>query len=87
MELDAVVAIDGHSPLGADCRFWTDAGRGYHMVGTVQASVLTGGATYFCTDGLTVWEMGGRLGSGFFELDELSRPAPWHLRELGLAPK
>jgi hypothetical protein len=33
---------------------------------------------------MTVFECGGRLGTGIFEVNELKGPAPWHRTLLGL---
>jgi hypothetical protein len=33
----------------------------------------------------TIFRLGGRLGTGFFQVNELKQPAPWDLARLGLA--
>jgi hypothetical protein len=79
------VADDGHSPEGCDARIWTTDGRGYHLTGTCDAGAVSshdGG--FFVSDGLTTFEMGGRLGTGMFEVSELKTLAPWLRDELGL---
>jgi hypothetical protein len=79
------IADDGHSPEGCDVRVWTTDGRGYHLTGTCRATAVNshdGG--WFATDGMCVFEMGGRLGTGLLEVAELTELAPWHERELGL---
>lgn len=80
------VADDGHSPEGCDVRVWTVDGRGYHLTGSCGATAVNshdGG--WFATDGLCVFEMGGRLGTGLLEVSELKALAPWHEAELGLS--
>ena len=81
----ARVADDGHSPAGCDAHIWTTEGRGYHVTGeTHSASESSHLEGFFFTDGLTVFDCGGRLGAGIFELSELKGPAPWHRSALGL---
>jgi hypothetical protein len=78
------VADDGHSPVACDTRFWTDTGRGYHLRGEVRVgSTWAEKGGFFATDGLSTFEMGGRLGSGNIELRELDGPAPWHHDQYG----
>ena len=85
METGARVADDGHSPIGCDARVWTADGRGYRLTGACQVtSVTSHDEGVFFTDGMTVFECGGRLGTGIFEVSELKGPAPWHRPVLGL---
>jgi hypothetical protein len=85
LETGARVADDGHSPTGCDARIWTADGRGYRIAGTCEVtSVTSHDDGIFFTDGLTVFESGGRLGTGIFEVSELKAPAPWHRALLGL---
>ena len=75
----ARVADDGHSPLGCDARIWTDTGHGYHIIGDVHTSSPSShDEGMWFTDGLAIFECGGRLGSGIFEIQELRGPAKWH---------
>jgi hypothetical protein len=85
LETGARVADDGHSPTGCDARIWTAGGQGYRIAGTCEVTSVTSHdeGTFF-TDGLTVFESGGRLGTGIFEVSELKGPAPWHRALLGL---
>lgn len=79
------ISDDGHSPEGCDVQIWTTDGRGYRVEGRCGATAVNshdGG--WFATDGMTVFEMGGRLGTGLLEVSELKALAPWHERELGL---
>lgn len=79
------MADDGRSPVGCDARIWTADGRGYHLAGRCQVtSVTSHDDNVFFTDGLTVYECGGRLGTGIFEVSELKGPAAWHRAILGL---
>lgn len=79
------VADDGHSPLGCDTRLWTGDGRGYRLSGAVSVSSVTfHPPAHFPTTGLATFELGGRLGAGLLEVNELSGPAPWHRAALGL---
>ncbi|MGH9038554.1 MAG: DUF7064 domain-containing protein [Acidimicrobiia bacterium] len=84
MDTGARVADDGHSPTGCDARIQTVSGRGYRITGTVDVASVTSHDDFFFTDGLSVFECGGRLGSGIFEVHELAGPAPWHRQALGL---
>ena len=73
------IADDGHSPLGCDAHLWVDAGHGYHITGNVHtASPSSHNEGFWFTDGLAVFECGGRLGAGIFEVQEMKSPAPWH---------
>jgi len=86
LEMGSRVADDGHSPAGCDARIWTADGRGYHITGTCQVtSVSTHDEGVFLTDGMSVFECGGRLGTGIFEVSELAGPTAAHRAELGLA--
>jgi hypothetical protein len=81
----ARVADDGHSPVGCDARLWTADGRGYHITGACQVtSVSTHDEGVFLTDGMSVFECGGRLGTGIFEVNELKAPTAAHRAQLGL---
>jgi hypothetical protein len=85
VDTGARVADDGHSPVGCDARLWTADGRGYHITGACEVtSVSSHDEGFFVTDGMTVFECGGRLGTGIFELNEVKAPAPWHRDLLGL---
>jgi hypothetical protein len=85
VDTGARVADDGHSPVGCDARLWTADGRGYHITGTCEVtSVTSHDEGFFVTDGMTVFECGGRLGTGIFEVNDLKAPAPWHRSVLGL---
>jgi hypothetical protein len=85
LEMGSRVADDGHSPAGCDARLWTADGRGYHITGTCQVtSVSTHDEGVFLTDGMTVFECGGRLGTGIFEVSELAGPTAAHRAQLGL---
>jgi hypothetical protein len=86
LDTGARIADDGHSPAGCDARLWTADGRGYHITGSCElTSVTSHDEGFFVTDGMTVFECGGRLGTGIFEVNELKAPAPWHRSLLGLA--
>ena len=81
----ARVADDGHSPVGCDARLWTADGRGYHITGTCEVTSPTShDEGVFLTDGMSVFDCGGRLGTGIFEVSELKGPAPWHRELLAL---
>ncbi|MEO9327860.1 DUF7065 domain-containing protein [Gordonia aurantiaca] len=68
---------DGYSPTGCDARIWTADGRGYHVHGrAVVADVNSHDEGFFAGDGLTVFEMGGRLGTGLLEVAELKTLTP-----------
>jgi hypothetical protein len=85
LDTGARVADDGHSPVGCDARIWTVDGRGYSIAGRCEVtSVTSHDHGVFFTDGMTVYECGGRLGTGIFEVSELKGPAPWHRAVLGL---
>jgi hypothetical protein len=76
---------DGHSPAGCDARIWTQSGHGYHVTGEVHtASPSSHLEGFWFTDGLCVYECGGRMGAGILEIQELGGPAPWHRGPLGL---
>lgn len=80
----AKVADDGFSPLGCDARIRTVCGRGYHVTGTCEVSDLNSHDNdWFAADGLTVFEMGGRLGSGMFEVAECKTITPQMAAALG----
>jgi hypothetical protein len=86
LDTGARLSDDGHSPAGCDARLWTADGRGYHITGTCQVtSVSTHDEGVFLTDGMSVFECGGRLGTGIFEVSELAGPTAAHQAELGLA--
>jgi hypothetical protein len=82
VDTGARVADDGHSPTGCDARIWTRDGGGYRITGTVDVASVTSHGDFFFTDGLSVFECGGRLGAGIFEVHELAGPAPWHCQAL-----
>lgn len=84
MDTGARVADDGHSPTGCDARIQTEGGRGYRITGTVDVASASSHDDIFFTDGFSVFECGGRLGSGIFEVHELAGPAPWHRQARGL---
>jgi len=78
------ISDDGHSPEGCDARIWTDSGHGYRIQGNVHtASPSSHNEGMFFTDGLAVFECGGRLGAGILEIQELKAPAIWHKELLG----
>lgn len=89
-ELDTVsfgaqMADDGHSPTGCDMELWTKSGIGYRLTGKVHTAVPTSHEEgFWMTDGLCVFECGGRLGAGFFETNELPRVPPFLHGQLGL---
>jgi hypothetical protein len=86
LDTGARLADDGHSPAGCDARLWTADGRGYHITGECQVtSVSTHDEGVLLTDGMTVFECGGRLGTGIFEINELKAPTAAHRAALGLA--
>lgn len=79
------IGDDGSSPVSCDAHVWTDAGHGYHILGTVRGSSPSSQQEgFWCVDGLATFECGGRLGAGIFETQELRGPAPWHRKVLGL---
>lgn len=85
VDTGARVADDGITPLGCDARLWTADGRGYHITGHSDVtSVTSHDEGFFVCDAMTVFECGGRLGTGIFEVNELKAPAPWHREILGL---
>jgi hypothetical protein len=84
MDTGARVADDGHSPTGCDARIQTEGGRSYRITGTVDVASVSSHHDIFFTDGMSVFECGGRLGGGIFEVHELAGPAPWHRQALGL---
>lgn len=85
VDFGARVADDGHSPLGCDARVWTRDGHGYRLTSTVHtASPSSHDGGFWFTDGLALYEMGGRLGAGILEAHDLSGPTPWHRQALGL---
>ncbi|GAA4681345.1 DUF7065 domain-containing protein [Gordonia humi] len=80
----ASVADDGYSPLGCDAQIWTICGRGYHVVGRCEVTDLNSHDNgWFAADGLTVFETGGRLGTGMFEVAECKTLTPAMLAALG----
>lgn len=80
----AQIADDGKTPTGCDMRLWTQSGRGYHLTATVGASSsVAHDGGFWMTDGLATFELGGRLGVGFVEVNELSTPLD--RVEIGLA--
>lgn len=80
------IADDGHTPEGCDARLWTVDGRGYHLTGICEATAVSSHDNgWFVTDGLTVFEMGGRMGTGMLEVSELKTLTPRHELALGLA--
>ena len=85
VDCTALIAGDGHTPIGCAARFWTTDGRGYHITGdTSVTSSHSHDQGFFFTSGLTVFSMGGRLGTGIFETSELKTPTPVQRLELGL---
>lgn len=79
------IGDDGHTPLGCDAKIWTSTGHGYHVLGeTHTASPSSHLEGFWFTDALCVYEIGGRLGAGILEVQELNQPAPWHRGPLGL---
>jgi hypothetical protein len=86
LETGARLSDDGHSPVGCDARLWTADGRGYHITGTCGVtSVSTHDEGVFLTDGMSVFQCGGRLGTGIFEVSELSGPTAEHRAQLAPA--
>lgn len=80
----ASVADDGYSPLGCDARIWTSCGRGYHVTGTCEVTDLNSHDDgWFAADGMTVFELGGRIGTGMFEMAECKTLTPAMLAALG----
>lgn len=78
----ARIADDGYSPEGCDVRVWTTDGRGYHLTGTCRATAVnTHDHGWFAADGMCVFEMGGRLGTGLLEVSEFKSPPPQRRRE------
>jgi len=74
VQFGAGVHDDGYSPARSDTVFWTDTGQGFHVTSTVGASVpVMHDASFWMTDGLATFEMGGKLGAGFFEVHERNR--------------
>jgi len=79
------MADDGHTPVGCDAQIWTDAGHGYRVLGEVHtASPSSHVEGFWFTDGLCIFECGGRLGAGMLEIQELNRPTRAHREQLGL---
>jgi hypothetical protein len=86
----AIVADDGFSPAACDALIRTEGGRGYRITGKVDLSILTGGdawigGAWYAMDGLAQFECGGRLGTGFWEVNELKSLMPEQRRELNMA--
>lgn len=81
----ARVGDDGHSPEGCDARIVTADGNGYHLTGEVHTSSPSSHTEgFWITDGLCRYEMGGRMGAGIFEVQELNGPPPWLRGAMGL---
>jgi hypothetical protein len=81
----ARMADDGHSPAGCDTRIWTKDGIGYHVTGQVHTAVPSSHEEgFWMTDGLCVFECGGRLGAGIYEVAELRGVPPYLRGQLGL---
>jgi hypothetical protein len=73
------MAEDGHTPLAARLRVWTDTGHGYEFTGeTDVSSVSTHDGGHFATGSYGVWRCGGRLGSGHLAVRERGTPSPEH---------
>jgi hypothetical protein len=82
---DVRMADDGHTPLGCDATVWCTDGRGYRFSASVEvAGVSSHDGGFFITDGFGVFELGGRLGTGILETQELAGPSPAHRKWLAL---
>ena len=82
---NAVIADDGHSPLGCDLRVETVDGPSYRVAGEVAVSSISShNDGYFATDGFANFTCRGRRGTGILEVNELRTLLPHHRRELGL---
>jgi hypothetical protein len=88
IRLDVTIDSDGANPLGCEATVWTEHGEGYRFSGHVNtghAQTNTHPPDAMYSHASTVFELGGRLGSGFLQVNELKRPTPWDLKRLGLA--
>jgi len=66
---------DGLSATDSDTRFWTASGEGYRLTSKVHTtSFNTHEGGYFMSVGLADFELGGRLGAGMVEIQELACP-------------
>lgn len=73
------MAEDGHTPLAARLRVWTDTGRGYEFTGETEvSSVSTHDGGHFATETYGLWRCGGRLGSGHLAVRERAAPSAEH---------
>ena len=73
------MAEDGHTPLAARLRVWTDTGHGYEFIGETEvSSVSTHDGGHFATETHGVWRCGGRLGSGHLAVRERGAPSAEH---------
>lgn len=73
------MAEDGHTPLSARLRVWTDTGHGYEFTGeTDVSSVSTHDGGHFATETHGVWRCGGRLGTGHLAVRERGVPSAEH---------
>lgn len=82
--LEVTMSSDGANPLGCQGTVWTERG-GYGFSGAVglgHAQTNTHPPAEMYSHGSCVFELGGRLGTGFLEVNELKRPAPWDLTRL-----
>jgi hypothetical protein len=85
LAFNAVIADDGHSPLGCDLDIATVDGPAYRVAGKVAVSSISshdGG--YFATDGFSTFKCGDRAGTGILQVNELRALLPHHRKELGL---
>lgn len=81
----ARIADDGVSPQGCDVRLWTTDGSGYHLTGQCSSTaVSTHDGGWFTSNGLTSFELGGRMGAGLVEFAELKSLTPRLKREHGV---
>jgi hypothetical protein len=73
------MAEDGHTPLAARLRVWTDSGRGYEFTGeTDVSSVSSHDGGHFATETHGTWRCGGRLGAGPLAVRERGAPSAEH---------
>jgi hypothetical protein len=82
--LDVTMSSDGANPLGCHGTVWTERG-GYRFSGTVgdgHAQTNTHPPAEMYSHGSCIFELGGRLGTGFLQVNELKSPAPWDLTRL-----
>ena len=75
VDVNVEMSSDGVNATGCRLTVWTAEGRAYRLKGTCDgASMHTHRGGFIVSDACTLWEMGGRVGVGITEVNELKRP-------------